>query len=195
MFLGIAAVAIVCAALVKPTAAWAMAFQAAGLGILTFALLAALVYERSAARAFWIGFAVVGWGHLGLHRFPLSEISLIDEISERLKDAIHPYSASDPELPLDPGAGLREEGAVSSGLDSYGDVPKAITVTEVEAGRAASLLVRFDVHVARDNFQFLVFWIWPLLFGFVGGIVAQQMYARRERLAARASPSDSRPIS
>lgn len=177
MFLGVAAVAIVCAALVKPTESWVIAFQAVALGVLTFALLAALVYERGAARAFWIGFAVVGWGNLGLHRFQISEVSLTREISERLIDAIHPYPPSDPEPPL--------EGPVSPTFDPYGDVPKAVTATAVG----------FDVHVARNNFQYLTFWIWPLLFGFAGGIVAQQMYARRERLAARVSPSGSGPLS
>lgn len=194
MFLGVAAVAIVCAALVKPTEAWAMAFQATALGVLTFALLAALVYERSAARAFWIGFTVVGWGNTVLHRLQISEASLTREISERLMDAIHPYPPSDPEPPLDPEAGL-PEGSVSPAFDPYGDVPKAITVTEVEAAGAAPLPVGFDVHVTRNNFEYLILWIWPLLFGFVGGVVAQQMYARRERLAARGQPSGSMPIS
>lgn len=157
MFLGVAAAAIVCAALVKPTESWAMAFQAAALGVLTFALLAALAYERGAARAFWIGFAVVGWGHLSLHRLQISEISLTREISERLKDAIHPLPPPSAAPPL---------------IDPAASQPMS----------------------ARAVFPYLVFWFWPLLLGFVGGTVAQQMYARRERLAARAKPSGSGSI-
>ncbi|HUY93042.1 MAG TPA: hypothetical protein VMV10_30210 [Pirellulales bacterium] len=174
MFLGVAAVAIVCAALVKPTETWAMAFQATALGVLTFGLLAALVYERSAARAFWIGFAVVGWGNLGLHRFPLSEIRLTHEISEWLMDAIHPFpppSASPP--PIDPS----DEQPRAEKFDPYGGVPDP-TPNPTQLAM-----------IARDRFSYLVVWIWPLLLGFVGGVVAQQLFLRRERLVTRPSPS------
>lgn len=153
MFLSVAALAIVCAALVKPTFAWGMAFQATALAVLNFAVLAALVYERGAARAFWIGFAVVGCGNLGLHRIQLSEISLTNRISDRLMDVIHAYP---------PGA------AFPPPLDSA----------------AARILA------ARSAFQYLVVWIWPLLLGFVGGVVARQLYLRRERLTA-CRPGDS----
>lgn len=176
MFLGVAAVAIVCAALVKPTAAWAIAFQAAALGVLTFGLLAALVYERGAARAFWIGFAVVGWGNLGLHRLQISEVSLTREISERLKDAIHPYPP--PNNPSDGQAGAAEK--FIPGAPGYWR--NSDPATE-------------PVLFARDAFSHLDVWIWPLLFGLTGGVVAQQLYLRRERLAARAKPSGSRPVS
>jgi hypothetical protein len=176
MFLGVAAVSLACAALVKPNAIWAVTLQAASLGILTFALLAALVYERSAARAFWIGFAVVGWGNLGLHRFQISEVSLTREISERLKDAIHPYPP-----PNNPSAG--QPGAAEKfnpGTPGYWR--NSDPATE-------------PVLFARDAFSHLGVWIWPLLFGLTGGVVAQQLYLRRERLAERASPSGSRPVS
>ncbi len=148
MFLSVAAVAIVCAALVKPTFAWGMAFQAAALAVLTFAVLAALVSERGAARAFWIGFAVVGWGNLGLHRIQLSEISLTNRISDWLMDVIHAYPSASPFPPSPDSAAAR-------------------------------------IMFARDAFSYLVVWIWPLLLGFVGGVVARQLYLRRERLSAR----------
>lgn len=176
MFLGIAAVAIVCAALVKPTESWVMAFQAAALGVLTFALLAALVYKRGAARAFWIGFAVVGWGDLGLHRLHSSEVSLTREISERLKDAIHPYPPPNNPSAGQPGAAQK----FNPGTPGYWR--NSDPATE-------------PVLFARDAFSHLGVWIWPLLLGFLGGIVAQQMYLRRERLAARAEPSGLGPIS
>ena len=186
MFLGVAAVAIVCAALVKPTTAWAMAFQATALGVLTFALLAALVYERSAARAFWIGLAVVGWGNLGLQRFQLSEIRLTHEISERLMDAIHPYpppSASTPAPdayppPADPAVEQPPAGGYPS-FNPYGSAPDPATQR---------------INQARGEFSVIVVWIWPLLLAYVGGVVAQQLYLCRERLAARPSPSASGPI-
>jgi hypothetical protein len=151
MFLGVAAVSIVCAALVKPSVMWAMILQASSLGILTLAILAALIYERGMARAFWIGFAVVGWGNLGWHWSHFSELSVTGEITEWLMNAIHP------ELP--PAA------AATIYLDS----------------------------AARTLFPYIIVWIWPALFGFVGGLVAQQLYLRRERLAARPPPGETKP--
>jgi hypothetical protein len=187
MFLGIAAVAIVCAALAKPTAAWAMAFQAAALGLLTFALLAALVYERGAARAFWIGFAVVGWGNLGLHPLQILEVSLTREISERLMDAIHPYPPSDPEPPLYLGLEAPIE-PVDPAFDPYSNVPEATTTTKGDpAGPVPPQPAAYDVGEARTAFPYLFVWIWALLLGFIGGVVAQQLYLRRERLAANRS--------
>jgi len=181
MFLGVAAVAIVCAALVKPTAVWVTAFQTAALGVLTFALLAALVYERSAARAFWIGFAVVGWGNLGLQRSYYTEINIRDDVSEWLTDTLHPYPSAgvmEPSLNLEPEA-----------------LPTKPVGVELYSYEPPSDPARERVVIARSAFSYLVVWIWSLLFGFVGGIVAQQMYARRDRLAARASPSSSGAIS
>jgi hypothetical protein len=49
-----------------------------------------------------------------------------------------------------------------------------------------------DIQEARNAFPYLAIWIWPSLFGFVGGLVAQQLFFRRERLAAKPSPSGSR---
>ena len=199
MFLGVAAVAIVCAALVKPTAAWAIAFQAAALGVLTFALLAALVYERSAARAFWIGFAVVGWGNPGLELFPLSELSISDEISEWLMDVIHPSlppiappppAYPVPALPVALLNALAQAGTIAP----YGEIPDPERAADVDpADPVPPQPSAYDTIEARRVFPHLVAWIWPLLLGFVGGVVAQQLYLRRERLAARQAPHGSGP--
>lgn len=189
MFLGIAAVCLACAALVKPNWVWVLTLQAASLGILTVALLAVLVYERSAARAFWIGFAVVGWGYLGLQRLHLSEVSVSGEVSEWLLDVIHPYpppGASPP--PLDPMSGQLPGAA----FDPYGEAPDAATAMDLNVvGPMPSQPAAHEVEAARNAFPYLVIWIWPPLFGFVGAVVAQQLYYRRERLAAKPSPNGS----
>jgi hypothetical protein len=192
MFLGIAAVCLACAALVKPNWVWVLTLQAASLGVLTLALLAALIYQRGAARTFWIGFAVVGWGYLGLQRLHLSEVSISGEVSEWLLDVIHPYpppSASPP--PLDPMTGQ----ARVERLDPYGEAPDLATVADLDVGDPESPQpAAHDAEAARNAFPYLVIWIWPPLFGFVGGVVAQQLYFRRERLAAKPSPSGSGPM-
>jgi hypothetical protein len=188
MFLGVAAVSLACAALVKPNWIWVLTLQSASLGILTVALLAALVYQRGAARAFWIGFAVVGWGYLGLQRLHLSEVNVSGQVSEWLLDVIHPApppSASPPPLGQSRG----------TAFDPYGEAPDAAAVADLDVGDPAPPQpAAYDVQAARNAFPYLVIWIWPSLFGFVGGVVAQQLYFRRERSAATPSPSGSGSI-
>jgi hypothetical protein len=186
MFLGVAAVCLACAALVKPNWIWVLTLQAASLGVLTLALLAALVYQRGAARAFWIGFAVVGWGYLGPQRLHLSEVSVSGQVSEWLLDVIHPYpppSASPP--PLDPMTG---QPGVAEGFDPDGQEAPYLATAPIAGPVPPQPAAYDDVEKARNAFPYLVIWIWPPLFGFVGGIVAQQLYFRRERVAARPGP-------
>lgn len=58
----IAVVAVACAALANPSPIWAALVVTAVLGLLTYAVLAA-IFRRGARRAFWIGLATVGWGY------------------------------------------------------------------------------------------------------------------------------------
>ncbi|HEV7224892.1 MAG TPA: hypothetical protein VGN42_19465 [Pirellulales bacterium] len=153
-----------------------MTLQVASLGILTFAVLASIVYERGMARAFWIGVAVVGWGNLGWQTIHFSELSVTGEISERLMEAIH---SEDPPVP--PAAGPSQAAAT--------------TMNPYDADPAPSPPSSYDRANAKALFPYIAVWIWPLLLGFVGGMVAQQLYLRRERLAAKLSPHGSGPIS
>lgn len=63
LFGAVAFVATACGALTNPTPAWTWFVVGATLCILTYSLLAA-IFRRREMRAFWIGFAIVGWGYL-----------------------------------------------------------------------------------------------------------------------------------
>jgi hypothetical protein len=61
----VAIAAIGCAAMVNPTEQWLVAVSTCTFGMLAFSVLAA-VHGRADDRAFWSGFAIVGWGYLAL---------------------------------------------------------------------------------------------------------------------------------
>jgi hypothetical protein len=77
---------------------------------------------------------------------------------------------------------------VAEGLDSYGQEAPYLATGPVAGPVPPQPAAYDDVEKARNAFPYLVIWIWPPLFGFVGGIVAQQLYFRRERVAARSGP-------
>ncbi|HEV3007299.1 MAG TPA: hypothetical protein VGX78_22705 [Pirellulales bacterium] len=61
----VAVVAVACAALARPSQLWLVVVSALSQASLFYAVLAA-AYGRNARRAFWFGFAVVGWGYVVL---------------------------------------------------------------------------------------------------------------------------------
>lgn len=67
------AAALGCAALMHPTALWCSAVAIAVVTVL-FAAVLGVVYRRGADRAFWVGFAVFGWGYLMLNYGPILPI-------------------------------------------------------------------------------------------------------------------------
>jgi hypothetical protein len=58
--------AIGCAALANPTVPWAIGVVSAVFATLAFSILAA-IYGLGRRRSFWLGFAIVGWGHVLLY--------------------------------------------------------------------------------------------------------------------------------
>lgn len=64
--------AVGCAALAKPTFFWAGLLWSLVMATLGAALLAA-IFRTGASRAFWVGFALFGWGHMTLALAPLLE--------------------------------------------------------------------------------------------------------------------------
>ena len=56
-------------ALRSPTPAWSFAVSEATFTLLLFSILAATLKPRR-SRAYWIGFAVMGWGHLAFLNMP-----------------------------------------------------------------------------------------------------------------------------
>jgi hypothetical protein len=65
----VAFIALACTALVWANGIWATTLFTAALGVLLFAVLA-LILRRGVKQAFWIGFAVFGWGYLWMAHWP-----------------------------------------------------------------------------------------------------------------------------
>jgi hypothetical protein len=65
----VAFIALACTSLAWANGIWATTLFTAALGVLLFAMLAA-VLRRQQKQAFWIGFAIFGWGYLWLAHWP-----------------------------------------------------------------------------------------------------------------------------
>jgi hypothetical protein len=145
--------AVGCAALARPTMLWVTIIQGVVFACLFFAVLAA-IYGQRASRAFWVGFAVVGWGYMGAQQFLLVDVAQRPTvlIAARLQDLIHPRDIGDGTFTLTGGRGQ----------------PLPVNWREIEA------------------FLKIIAWLWPLLFGFIGGLVARYLCLRRERESAYA---------
>jgi hypothetical protein len=65
----VAFIALACTALVWANGIWATTLFTAALGVLLFATLA-VILRRGVKQAFWIGFALFGWGYLWMAHWP-----------------------------------------------------------------------------------------------------------------------------
>ncbi len=65
----VAFIALACTSLVWANGIWATTLFTAALGVLLFGVLAAIL-RRGVKQAFWIGFAVFGWGYLWMAHWP-----------------------------------------------------------------------------------------------------------------------------
>jgi hypothetical protein len=144
MFGLVAIVALGCAALWKPTGLWVMVISATTVTSLFFATLAA-IYQQQARRAFWVGFAVVGWGFFGVQQLPGSSALPMNRISEKLLQLVHPEQ-------------------VPPNLNPHVPNPVARPVANADVTR---------------SFAEIVNWLWPLVFGFIGGLFARHLYLRQ----------------
>jgi hypothetical protein len=72
----VAFIALACTALVWANGIWATTLFTAALGVLLFGVLA-LVLRRGVKQAFWIGFALFGWGYLWMAHWPNGDYSFV----------------------------------------------------------------------------------------------------------------------
>lgn len=78
-----------CAALFRPSVVCESLLQSVCIALLFFAALASALYQRRGVRAFWIGFAIVGWGLLALDHARTDE-NVLAIFIERLTNEFHP---------------------------------------------------------------------------------------------------------
>jgi hypothetical protein len=142
-FVGVTAV--VFAALASPNESWLMITKGLTLGCLFFSALAG-IYGHRVGRAFWVGFAVVGWGYFVVQQeFEPPQDLPTGRISDRLQRLIHP------------------DGPLIQLGDSHNP--------PIQPANWLKLLW----------FKMILTWLWPLVLGFVGGLIACHLYLRRER--------------
>jgi hypothetical protein len=92
----VAAVAVACAALARPSQLWLVVVSATSLASLFYAVLAA-TYGRNARRAFWVGFAVFGWGYIALEWASTAGLPFrlpISLVTGQLESVMHSQPAS-----------------------------------------------------------------------------------------------------
>jgi hypothetical protein len=92
MFGFVAVVAVVCAALARPSQLWLVVVSASALAALFYAVLAA-TYGRNARRAFWVGFAVVGWGYVAMERENISTVAPTEFVTSQLQAFLGPTAS------------------------------------------------------------------------------------------------------
>jgi hypothetical protein len=69
----VAFIALACTSIAWANGIWATTLFTASLGVLLFAVLA-LILRRGVKQAFWIGFALFGWGYIWMAHWPNSEL-------------------------------------------------------------------------------------------------------------------------
>lgn len=205
LLLATAAAAVGCAALANPTDVWSLIVTNSCFAVLSVAVLAA-IYGYAGCRAFWVGFAVIGWGYLAVgwrneddgQTFVTSRLlnwlaeQTLAESSEALLSI--PPSGTPP-VPIaftaptvvNPASGIAPP--VTVGFDF--NVPATASPVQ-QAGSYIAVPTAPIVGPAVDpqalsRLMSIGHSLWALVFGFAGGVVARAFYFRRERLAARAA--------
>jgi hypothetical protein len=205
MFGFVAVVAVACAALARPSQLWLVVVSASSLGCLFYAVLAA-AYGRNARRAFWLGFAVVGWGYVALEWKDASSVAPTEFLTNQLQASIHAkpptvfYMSPVGEIPqqrakkydpyaVAPGDSEAEtiivpsDPATTSGLTTN-DGPAVSSSGTVSYSTTSSYVVNTPSLTYMDleeAFGQIAMWLWSILLGSAGGLVALRLYHRRER--------------
>jgi hypothetical protein len=148
-------VAIGCAALVRPSYFWSGLLCTFAIAVLVSALVA-IAYRRGRSRAYWVGFAVFGWGHMLLALGPwldnyTGEFILTRQLLDRLGYVIGHKVADLVEMP---GIWHNLPYAANGGSSTY------IYLTYLVSGQS----------------------IFTLLIAVAGGLIAQQIYVTRQLL-------------
>jgi hypothetical protein len=231
--------AIGCAALARPTEAWATAVVSMSVGVL-FVALVRLIYVERARRAFWVGFAICGWGYLLMARvvmtFPGADADLL--VTSRLlqslaqatlgEDPSIPYSAgpvyappaSYTSVPTSAGASITyleypENTGVEAPLDAPVPAESTPSLSQATTDPLTTTFEPFDIEQpptplapptasypvatvmtspadpgAWQRLMHIGQYLWALLLGFAGGLLACFFQVRASRRNSKAEKSD-----
>ncbi len=156
----VAFVSVACAAMVYASLWWASICLTCAVIAQLVAVLA-VVYRHGSARAFWVGFALLGWGYLLLTFAP----GLDRHIGQRLVTT-KLLAFLQPKLQRTPIYGNASELALYPGKDPL------MTVTETGTYYAPA--------PQWDHFQQAGHSLMAILIGFLGGLLARYFYSTRE---------------
>ncbi|MHC4178427.1 MAG: hypothetical protein ACYSWU_13020 [Planctomycetota bacterium] len=156
----VAFVSVACAALVYASLWWA-SICPTGAVIAQLVAVLGVVYRRGSARAFWLGFAVLGWGYLLLAFAP----GLDRHVGYRLITT-KLFGLLQPKLQRTPIHSNASELALFPGEDPL------VTMTETSTYYAPA--------PQWDHFQQAGHSLTAIVIGFLGGLIASYFYNTRE---------------
>lgn len=176
-------VAMACAGLARPSPLTASIVFTFAVGTLFVAVLGA-VGNRRAARAFWIGFAVTGWGYLWVAHWPDEDDwsitspwelqtkgpLLTTKLLRTAFDAFHPPPPSPP--------GGRGFFSVPPQRGSTAEVPLLLGQIGGGIRRTAPPPPTFDYEAMQTAFFRAGHALWALVLGYLGGHLTQYFYLR-----------------
>ncbi|HVC98824.1 MAG TPA: hypothetical protein VND64_34485 [Pirellulales bacterium] len=197
MFGFVAVVAVACAALARPSQLWLVVVSASSLGCLFYAVLAA-AYGRNARRAFWLGYAAFAWGYVALQWANIPFFIPTGYVSGELRSVLYPAPTSSVQTTAGPyltpqsvayTAGeptVTEGGTLLPGpTENLQQWANGYAVTPGGSPYTTSIYVTNPVQqsatVDVEAFGEIAKWLWSILLGFAGGLVARRLYHRRER--------------
>jgi hypothetical protein len=193
MLVIVAFIALACVALARANHIWASLMFTASLAVISFAVLAA-TFRRGAKQAFWIGFALFGWGYLwmahwpddpssglnGAPRWQLQQDSNGTLATTQLLNYLYnewlPTIREPP--PPAPRGGYGGFGGGGFGGGGLGSVPAGFAFGGA-GGVAPPPLVVID-YPAPHEFMHVGHSLFVIVLALVGGLIAVQLYRSRE---------------
>jgi hypothetical protein len=184
-------VAIACGGLVRPSPTSASAIFTLTLAVLLVAVLAA-VGRKGSQRAFWIGFAIAGWGYLWLAHWPDDERYftnrswelqtngplLTTKLLRLAHNALHPP----------PDGGFGGGGFFSIPVEQTGGPARALGLPFAQFSPPRPMPVDYEANL--NAFMRIGHSLWALLFAYLGGLLTRYFYDTRPALVKK---EDSTP--
>jgi hypothetical protein len=180
-------VALGCAALLNASEWWASAACTVTLAVLLIAVLAS-IFRWGPRRAFWLGFAIVGWAYVLLTFWPAPDPSLVCQrhlLTTKLTDwayyKVLPLVRTPPKEPaplppiIPPPAGGYYGGPVGYNVRNQ----STVTLTAVPPAAPASAPPP-AFYPDHTDFLTVAEWLWALVLAMLGGLLARFLYATGE---------------
>jgi hypothetical protein len=199
LLVGVTIAAVGLAALLNAGPWWEAAVWGGTLFVLAIAILL-IVYRRQEGRAFWLGFAVLGWLYLGVvvyswtphaasgypRRDPLAGQSLVTtQLAKLAYDSLLPKTKTQENI-----AAESQTVALDLGIPVAGEAMSRDRTTAARSrmdmiaammGASTTPMVPNPAYVPLNNFLHIAHALWLLLVAAIGGKSCQLIYRTRPR--------------